>query len=403
MLKKICSTALILTATALYLGVIQPAKALQITPKTNFNIDLAAEKQESTPNLPNSIVIAPIFQPEGLIFDDSEWYEGIYYYTAARLGQGDFLSHYFLTADGVILEGNSGKDEHRFYFADGAQKPVVITYLARSGQTDFAPAAKPILQELILDIANRNAIPLKNIQARSLSYQLKPEEPISLKTDIISGLWEISIRTALDNITPAYRPQTKAYDLKVEKVEVTKDKVSYGDTVTMQITVKNVSENILYQGTDYEPLMARNSKEASKFFINGTWLSQTQAPVMTEETYLKPGEAKTFGVKLGVPLFFGLQKESFSLTNQMGTKYPGTDFEIALDIARTDKQVIEITATETGQLNVRDGPWASSSVISRVTPGQRFFVLERTETGYVKLDLGNGKTGWVVSKYTKVV
>jgi len=54
-------------------------------------------------------------------------------------------------------------------------------------------------------------------------------------------------------------------------------------------------------------------------------------------------------------------------------------------------------------LLVRDCAWASCTIIGRVTPGQRFIVLERTDSGYVKLDLGLGKTGWVVSIYTKIV
>jgi len=91
------------------------------------------------------------------------------------------------------------------------------------------------------------------------------------------------------------------------------------------------------------------------------------------------------------------------LINSIGKVYLGTNFDIILNIRRTGLDVVEITPTETGQLNVRDGPWYSSAIVSKVTPGQRFLVLERTTSGYVKLDLGNGKSGWVVVKYTRTI
>jgi uncharacterized protein YgiM (DUF1202 family) len=118
---------------------------------------------------------------------------------------------------------------------------------------------------------------------------------------------------------------------------------------------------------------------------------------------IKPQETKTFTIKLQAPLYFGNVTERYQLMNALGQAYTSTEFDLAMTVDRPEASVVEITQTETGQLNVRDGPWSSSAIIGRVTPGQRFLVLERTDSGYIKLDLGSGKTGWVVSKYTKTV
>ena len=125
---------------------------------------------------------------------------------------------------------------------------------------------------------------------------------------------------------------------------------------------------------------------------------------MDENSSIKPNESKTFTIKLKAPLHFGEIKESYQLINGLGRAYTSSTFDLTVNVERpAGKEIVEIQKTETGQLNMRDNPFASSSIIGRVTPGQRFIVLERTDSGYVKLDLGNGKNGWVVSKYTKVV
>jgi len=96
-------------------------------------------------------------------------------------------------------------------------------------------------------------------------------------------------------------------------VELPASAVNYGDNVVVNITIKNSSNYILYQGTDYEPLVAKTEGSLSKFYLNGVWLSQTQAPIMQEGSFLKPNESKSFQLRLGVPLYFGLS-EAMSAT-----------------------------------------------------------------------------------------
>jgi len=398
-------TIILLVSLLLLPAISHPVKAVNILPKTGFNIDTSVINQADNFNLPDSIIICPIFLQNDLLIQDSEWYEGLFYFEAVRLNQGDFLAHYFITKDGQVLQGNSKGDEQRLQLtADSlAGKPVVIVYLAGADQTDFTPAAKTALQQLLLQVANNDAIKLTKISVKSLSYQLTTNQPVAAKFDVLGGRWDISLKDMITAITPQYQPVIKQYNLTVSKVDLPAAAVNFGDDVQIGITITNNSSFVLYQGTDYEPLISKLQNSGSKFYLNGVWLSQTQAPLMSEGSLIKPGESKIFTIKFRVPLYFDLQQEDFQLINALGKPYPGTNFTVSMTINHPSQQVIEITSTETGQLNVRDGPWASSSVIGKVTPGQRFFVLDRTDSGYVKLDIGNGKLGWVVSKYTKVV
>ena len=91
------------------------------------------------------------------------------------------------------------------------------------------------------------------------------------------------------------------------------------------------------------------------------------------------------------------------MINSLGNPYNNTEFDLNLQVARLDSEVIEILDTETGTLNVRAEASGFSQVISRVNPGQRFIVLERSGSGWVKIDLGNNTSGWVSQQYTKTL
>lgn len=379
------------------------ASALNLIPSNIYNIDTALLNQVDNYNQPDSIYIVPITMEADAVIQDSDWYEGLFYYQASKLNQGDFLSHYFITKDGQVLQGNHKGDEQRFIVKNSSEKPVIITYLSAKDQSDFTLEVRNVLKNTILEIANNNAIKLNKVSLRSVSVILKEGEPVSQEFSVLNGKMELTLKELIKEITPLYKPVTKSYQLMVEKVDNPTGQVNPGETVDVNITIKNNSSLVLYQGSTYEPLISKMQNVTSKFYLNGVWLSQTQGPVMTDGSTIKPGESKTFPIKVKVPLYFGEQTEQFQLINTLGNIYLGTSFNIKLNIKHPDKEVVEITQTETGQLNVRNGPWYSSEIVGKVTPGQRFIVLEKTDSGYLKLDLGNGKTGWVVVKYTKQV
>jgi hypothetical protein len=401
--KKIFTSLLFLILFVFGFVGIDKVSAINIIPSSIYNIDQELVNQEDSYNQPNSIYIIPLNLESDTAIQDSEWYEGTFYYQAARLNQGDFLSHYFVTKDGQVLQGNHKGDEQRFNITGTSDKPIIITYFSQKDQTDFPLEIRMTLKDVILNLANTNAIKLEKVSLKNVEFILKSGQPVFQQFSEVSGKMSITLKEMIKEIQPNYKPIVKTYQISVEKIDLPVGEVSYGQVAEVGITIRNNSSIVLYQGSDYEPLISKTNNETSKFYLNDVWQSLTQAPFMNEGDFVKAGESKKFTIKTRVPLYFGAQTEKFQLIDSLGRAYPGTSFDITLNIKRTEQDAVEITPTETGQLNVREGPWYSSAIIGKVTPGQRFLVLERTESGYLKLDLGNGKTGWVVVKYTRTL
>ncbi len=69
------------------------------------------------------------------------------------------------------------------------------------------------------------------------------------------------------------------------------------------------------------------------------------------------------------------------------------------DLVSTPATVlIKIKETETGWLRVRETDSSASKEVSRVTPGKTYPLIEE-KTEWYKIDLGEGKSGWISSSY----
>lgn len=61
---------------------------------------------------------------------------------------------------------------------------------------------------------------------------------------------------------------------------------------------------------------------------------------------------------------------------------------------------VQISTTPTGFLNVRSEASLSASIISKITPGEKFLLLEE-KTSWYHIKLPDGKDGWISSQYAK--
>jgi hypothetical protein len=351
----------------------------------------------------DSIIVTPIYLESDDVVSDLEWYQGLYYYQAVRLNQGDLLFHYVVTKTGQIFEGGSKGEEHRYRTTDDSLHPIIIGYMANKDDIQFDDSVKQNLAELILDIANRNSITMDRVFVKDMQLVAKPNSAIITRFGILGGKWERSLNTLINTIKDKYSPQPKQFDLKIEKVDLPVDAVNYGDNIVMNITLRNNSDYILLKGNPSEPIMTLATGNSSKFFQNGVWLGLSQTSIMPEAAFLRAHESKTFQVRLFVPLYFGIQKEKFSLTDTLGRKYVNSDFEVTLNVNHPKTKVVEILPKGSTILNVHDNPWYSSPTINRVSVGQRFVVIEETKEGWLNLNLGNGKSGWVIASYTRTI
>ena len=72
---------------------------------------------------------------------------------------------------------------------------------------------------------------------------------------------------------------------------------------------------------------------------------------------------------------------------------------VSTSSAETATMVI-IKETETGWLNVRESASSSGVAITKINPGEKYKLLEENN-GWYKIDLGNGKSGWISAKYAE--
>lgn len=377
--------------------------AVEVASRDIFGLDESLTQQTDSFGLASSILVTPIFLDTDTFTSDADWYRGLYYYQTSRLSQGDFTFHYVTFKDGTIAQGNSGGEDQRIIIDETNGGSIIIAYLARKGDIDFEKEAKIELAELILGVANNQNISLDDIFVSGVEFIAKEDEAVKMQSTIIGGRWERSMSEIIDSIEGRYKPVKKEYKIEVASIKLPSKPVKYGDDVVIELTVKNNSKYALFQGTDAEPLISKLQGDISNFYVNEEWLSLTQAPIMDEGNVIKPGEEGIFKLKIGVPLYFGKQSEDFQLIDSLGKPYPSTRFKLSLDVERLNKEVIEVLSTETGQLNVRKQASGFSDIFARVSPGQRFVVLARDGAGWVKIDLGNNKSGWVSQQYTKVI
>jgi hypothetical protein len=96
-------------------------------------------------------------------------------------------------------------------------------------------------------------------------------------------------------------------------------------------------------------------------------------------------------------------KKGYLLNIEVVLKKTGTSSESAQSTKPlSDKKSVQIVSPETGWLRVRSEPSRTSEEIGKVNDGTTQVVLE-TQNDWIKIELEDGKTGWISSEYTKEV
>jgi len=352
--------------------------------------------------MPESIVIAPIEKINNYHINSIDWFKAIYYYMAGRLGLGDIQFHYVITSDGLVFQGIKNGVEQKGQLLNGPDNPIIIAYLSEINETDFSFESINPLSDLIIDLANKNAIPLSKVFIKRIKFS-NIENTFTMTAQDMAGKFNLTIENIKRQLVNKYNPVKREYKIEVKEVNLSKQEVDPGADVKVSLKIRNIGEYSIFKGTDAEIIAQKKDNSVSLFYINGTWSSPSQVEIMTSGVLLRPGEEATYEFKLNVPLYFGEQTETFLLTDLNGNLYQDTEFNISIKINRINVTVVEILDTETGTLNVRDRASGYGNIITTVLPGQRFIEKQRTDTGWVLIDLGNGTTGWVSARYVKIV
>jgi hypothetical protein len=370
--------------------------------KSELEIDTSVVEDSGDYAQPASILITPIFLNNEEEIDGRDWYKGLFYYfSSERYLFKDIPAHYVVDNKGKIYEGVIGGVEKQVIVKEAPSSPILIFYLANRGENDFSLSAKDTLTDLLLQLINENAIKPEKIEISGLKLHIDDEEKeASLTKEEIFGTWNITKKTIIETLTAKYSPVKKTYKLEIVEFNNPENTVQVGAEVVIKIKLKNIGINTMFAESDSELLLTKKDGNDSRLFLNEHWVSKTQTPIFSTGDVLLAGNEKSFDIKVSVPFEPGEYSEQFEIKTAGGSLVANSDVTITLNIDRGDLKLLEILDTETGTLNIRDNPGASSSVVDKASPGQRYIWTERSDSGWYKIQITDGY-GWVYGRYTR--
>lgn len=299
--------------------------------------------------------------------------------------------------------GTRGGEERKISIDGLGDDYVVIGYLAGKSDNAFDPRAADSLSELILNIANRQAISLDNVSVGTVYYQKDDtQQSIMIKQQQLYGLWNTSLSSVVAEVRKSYAPVPKQYQVEVIALELPTTEVKPGESVVGSITVKNIGETGIYPDTISELIGSFKGGAVSKFYLPEFWASTSQFNLLSEDGSLLPGAERKFDFRMNVPLYFGSQVEEFELKTMGGQKVSGGDFAVTLNVGRPEGvTVVEVGTTETGWLRVRATASSAAAEIARISTGERYYQIGDAGNGWVQLRLNDGREGWVSRSYLR--
>jgi len=405
--KKIIKKVLTITVLGLFLFLpYYKVQALDIVNAESIALDTSIQKDNVNTNysLPSKIIVVPIFLPTiDLKINDQQWYKGIFYYTVQRLGFNNIPYHYIVSSSGNIYSNNSA-DERKIPVQDLGNNNIIVGYLANNQSNNFDPRSVITLKNLLLDICNRNAINPNNIFTNSIQFKRdETSRTVTLKSQQVFGNWNIGLKSIVDSLKTGYNPVQKSYKLQISALNLPADSVNPAQELSGSITIKNVSNYTIYGGGDSAVILTKKDGGKSLFYLNNTWISQSQIALMTESDIILPGKEQTFKFKFKSPLYIGNINETFILQTLSGRNIDADNIQLKVNIKRGSQRIVLINNTELNYVKAHSTPSTVSPEVGRVESGGRFLVLEEDSSGFIKIDLNDGKTGWIAGWLTSTI
>jgi hypothetical protein len=402
MRKNLGLKFLSLATLLVVLGTPTSLKALTIINHSELSLDESLTREDKNYTLPTRILITPIILPDNsLDATEEDWFRGIYYYTIHKLGFSDIPFHYIVSSTGKVYQGNKAGDERKVLVQGVGDDIVVIGYLVPDSTSQFSAQSEKNLVDLLANVANRNAISPDNILISGIKFVKDREQnTVYLASTDLFGLWNSSLESIREQVRPSYAPQTKDYQVEITSVTIPTEEVEPNTEITGTIGLKNIGVNGIYGDTNASIILTSQKAGTSAFFLNNEWLTTTQVEVITEGEVLLPSSEDAYQFQLKVPLFVGTYSENFDLYLKDGRKLNSQGIEIKVNIKRSDKQIVEVFTNDSEFVNIRSGPSRNAEVVRHGVPGERFFLVsENLETGWLEIDLGDGRKGWIANWY----
>lgn len=333
-----------------------------------------------------------------------EFVKELYYFFTFKMAFGDIPAHFMMDEKGVVYEARfNGMDS--ILAIDGYEKgDIVIYYLGdlkkATTEVQFEEGYKKLFEITGIDYA-------KTV-FRNLDFKLDVENKESKITMIDVPNEELTNSFALvnENIGANFQKVNREYKIELGKINYEKSP-TVGSELNIQVEVKNVGTNNIYFDGESELFVANNTDKfdsPSKLYSAKSWATKSRSSLMSEANSIVPkGKMAVLNFKASVPLMSGELSEKFILINKRGDKFEDASFDVALNLDLGKKKVVEVKDNEFGFLRVRKEARGAAEEVTRILPGERYEWIERTDTGYYKIKLTDGTTGYVVGTYVKVV
>lgn len=325
--------------------------------------------------------------------DPAKWIGEIHYYMVTRLGFVNVPFNYFIDRQGNIYDARNGYEGVVPELAD-AEGVIVVGYLSNDNEitTRASRAFSQFISEQAgkysIDKANINAVELEMVEATDSS----PAKVTYINSNSVfaSNMAPVISSTNIQNVAPSFT-------VAIEDLNYAKE-IKAGEKLEVKLKLRNSqSEPMFIAGNNFSLVTADG--QDSPFAVNGTWDSFKNV-TMLEQDMILPGQTIDVSFELQALLTPGEQTESFKFTALTGVEVRGSGFDLNFTITKGDFELVEITPTETGKLNVRETPAFNGRIVAEVEVG-RILVTTGVENGWYKIKVNDSVEGWVLGRYVR--
>lgn len=387
----------VVLVAALFAQLGYPLSAYESTKRTDLKLDEGLSNKESVLYAyPEKILINRVESPNPLLESDSEsWIGLLYYYYITRLGFGDLPYNYLIDRSGNVYEGRSSFEGviPELYDNEGA---VLIGYLSNGSEVTAAAASS--MGQLIEQISYKYGITQDEVETVTLKVSSKTGEGqlSKLEYERSDSIFAGQVGKTLTKLRYS---DTENLSFKASVSEVKyEESVPIGGTTKITLKVKNEGDAPWFTLNDFIYIKTANGED-SRFAVNGVWDSFS-TPTHIEGKTVLPGEEVDMEFEIAANSMPGRYSESFKFSRTGGKDLEGGQFKVDFTIEQGDLQLIEITATETGNLNVRRDPNLGGEVVGQVDTGA-IFVVKEESNNWFKIEYKPGAEGWVIGRYVK--
>lgn len=404
-LKQIIFIFLPVFGLLIYTGVYQKVYASYITTDASligYDSNLV-NKQDYRYSVPDSLVIVLIESPsDKFAVMDTDWYKGIHYFQVTRYKYPNVSFHYVVTEDGKLITNPHIVTDQKINYSGElvGESPIVIAHFVKKGSIKFNPIAKARISNIVIDKVNQNAIPQDSIYIKLGEFRENETRQLSFNFKEAYKSWEGELEYLKDEVSRNYNPIQRKYNVQVLSLILPQYESEVDSIVDAQIKLKNIGQFGIYGSGESQILLTRSGEyDKSIFYIPNEWIASTQISLLSQEDMIMPAEEKIIDFKIHSPIDKGEVSEVFKLENVRGDILE-EEIVISLSLKEIDADIVEIAQTDTGYLNVRDDAKFGAEEVTRVSPGERYFVLERKD-GWIRIRLEEDLEGWVFGQYTK--